>query len=127
MSRRKKKRSIHLDKAQARLAALRSIKPVLDFGAGLTTQTYADLIVETRQTLADYNSLLTKLDQVYSKFKTLERSLTEMTTRMLIGVATQYGKESIEYKMAGGTRPSERRRHRHVSESEAELDGETLQ
>ncbi|MGI8935279.1 MAG: hypothetical protein ACR2FS_14525 [Phormidesmis sp.] len=33
-----------------------------------------------------------------------------MTDRMLTGVATQFGKNSDEYEMAGGTRKSERRR-----------------
>ncbi len=33
-----------------------------------------------------------------------------MSEDMLIGVASKYGKDSYEYKLAGGTRRSERKR-----------------
>lgn len=112
MSRRKKKRSITLDRSQAREAGILSIAPELDFGNGLTTATFSQLIAQTRQALNDYNLLLSKIDQAYNDFKDLERSLADMADRVLTGVAAQYGKNSNEYEMAGGTRKSERRRSR---------------
>lgn len=112
MSRRKKKRSITLDRSQAREAGILSIASELDFGNGLTTATFSQLIAQTRQALNDYNLLLSKIDQAYNDFKDLERSLADMADRVLTGVAAQYGKNSNEYEMAGGTRKSERRRSR---------------
>jgi hypothetical protein len=35
-----------------------------------------------------------------------EKALADQTEKMLIAVAYQYGKDSNEYKMAGGTRKS---------------------
>lgn len=110
MARRKKKRSINIDRAQVRHAAILSIDSALDFGEGLSAQAFGKLLAETRQALADYNTLLSDLDSAYTAFKVLERSLTTMSTRMLSGVAARYGKESVEYTQAGGTRPSERRK-----------------
>ena len=110
MSRRKKQRSIIIDKAQARQAALLSISSELDFGNDLTTEAYDQLVEETREALKAYNTLLSATDQSYNDFKELEKSLADMSDRMLTGVATQYGKNSDEYEMAGGTRKSERRR-----------------
>ena len=110
MSRRKKQRSLIIDKAQARQAALLSISSELDFGNELTTETYDQLVEETREALKAYNTLLSATDQSYNDFKDLEKSLADMSDRMLTGVATQYGKNSDEYEMAGGTRKSERRR-----------------
>ena len=112
MSRQKKKRSLVIDKAQSRQAALLSISPELDFGNDLTTDTYDQLLDETRESLQIYNTLLSEIDQAYNGFQSLEKSLADMTERMLTGVATQFGKNSNEYEMAGGTRKSERRRVR---------------
>ena len=110
MSRRKKQRSLIIDKAQSRQAALLSISSQLDFGKDLTTAAYGQLIDETRESLRAYNTLLSEIDHAYNTFQTLEKSLADMAERMLTGVATQFGKNSSEYEMAGGTRKSERRR-----------------
>ena len=112
MSRRKKKRSLTIDKAQSRQAGLLSIAPELNFGNDLTTMAYGQLLEETREALKTYNTLLSEIDRAYNGFQVLEKSLADMTDRMLTGVATQFGKNSDEYEMAGGTRKSERRRVR---------------
>ena len=117
MSRRKKKRSLIIDKAHSRQASLLSIAPELDFGNDLTTDAYDQLIEETRDSLKVYNTLLSELDQAYNGFQALEKALADMTDRMLTGVATQFGKNSDEYEMAGGTRKSERRRSRRTATS----------
>jgi hypothetical protein len=112
MSRRKKKRSSLLEKAQVRLAALRSLSPDLDLGNGLTVSAYASLISNTRQTLESYNTTLSLIDQLYNELIDLERSLGDMSERMLTGVASKYGRSSTEYEMAGGRRRPEYRRRR---------------
>ena len=123
MSRRKKKRSLVIDKAQARQAALLSISAKLDFGKGLTSAAYDKLVTDTRTALTTYNKLLSEIDQAYNDFQELEKSLADMSDRMLTGVATQYGKNSDEYEMAGGTRKSERRRKRQSLKPSAALAG----
>lgn len=112
MSRRKKKRSLTIDKAQSRQASLLSIASELNFGNDLTTTAYGQLLAETKEALQVYNTLLSEIDRAYNGFQSLEKSLADMTDRMLTGVATQFGKNSDEYEMAGGTRKSERRRVR---------------
>lgn len=110
MSRKKKYTSATLDKAQTRLAALKSINPMLDMGNGLTVKAYSQLIEDARQKLEAYNIALSVVDQSYSAATDAEKIIAEWTERMLIAVAYQYGKNSKEYQMAGGTRRSDRKR-----------------
>jgi hypothetical protein len=108
MSRQKKYTSTSLEKAQTRLAALKSIDTSLDMGNGLTVAAYSQLIEEARQKLETYNTALSVVDQSYSAATDAEKVVAEWTERMLIAVAYQYGKDSEEYQMAGGTRRSDR-------------------
>jgi hypothetical protein len=41
-----------------------------------------------------------------------EKTLRDMSERMLTGVATKYGKDSDEYEKAGGVRKRDRKRFR---------------
>lgn len=109
MSRKKKKRSIVIDKARSRQAAL-SVGDKLDFGNGLTTAAFDKTLDDTQKALKVYNTLLSETDQAYNSFQSFEKFLADTSDRMLTGIATQYGKNSDEYEMAGGTRKSERRR-----------------
>ncbi|ASC70730.1 hypothetical protein XM38_016750 [Halomicronema hongdechloris C2206] len=49
-------------------------------------------------------------DQAYDGLLDKEKQLNALSERMLLAVAVQYGKDSYEYEMAGGTRTSERKR-----------------
>lgn len=40
----------------------------------------------------------------------MEAELADLTERMLKGVASQYGRDSVEYGQAGGTRKSDIKR-----------------
>ena len=115
MPRLKKTRSIHLDKARTRRDAIVSIDPNLDFNNGQTVAAYSDIIRQAEAALSEYNTTLSKLDNLYNQFKALETQLRDASERMLTGVATQFGKNSAEYEMAGGTRKSERKRLRQPS------------
>ncbi|MGG6268769.1 hypothetical protein ACQ4M3_31415 [Leptolyngbya sp. AN03gr2] len=92
-----------VDKAQRRLALLKSIDENLDLGYGLTVSTYAGLTEQARLSLETYNTLLSKVDEARTKLEQTEKALSEMSERMLSGVATKYGKSSIEYSKAGGS------------------------
>ncbi|MBW4660214.1 MAG: hypothetical protein KME15_16180 [Drouetiella hepatica Uher 2000/2452] len=110
MSRKKKYNSVTLEKAQTRLAALKSINTALDLGNGLTVKAYSQMIEDARQKLENYNTALSVVDQSYTAAIDAEKMIGEWTERMLIAVAYQYGKNSDEYQMAGGTRRSDRKR-----------------
>ena len=119
MSRRRKKRSLTLDRARTRSAAVQAISPSLDFGNGLTTEKFEAVIEEARQSLASYNTMLSQLDQEYQRFLDLERMVADLTERVLLGVAAQYGRNSEEYVMAGGRPKPKRRRSRKPTQDEA--------
>jgi Cys-tRNA synthase (O-phospho-L-seryl-tRNA:Cys-tRNA synthase) len=120
MSRKKKYASTILEKAQTRLAALKSIESTLDLGNGLTIKAYSQLIDDTRQKLETYNTALSVVDQSYTAMSDAEKVIAEWTERMLIAVAYHYGKNSEEYQMAGGTRRSDRKRPKRRDQSTAE-------
>jgi hypothetical protein len=110
MSRKKKHSSKIVEKAQTRLAAVKSIDPSLDLGNGLSVTTYSSQLEDARIKLEKYNTVLSLVDDAYTDMNSAEKVLAELTERMLIAVAYQYGKNSNEYKMAGGTKKSDRQR-----------------
>jgi septum formation inhibitor MinC len=117
MSRRKKHSSIIVEKAQTRLAAVKAIDSNLDLGNGLTVQMFSSKLEEARDRMEKYNTVLSLVDEAYSAMFASEKALAECTENMLIGVAYKYGKNSDEYKMAGGTKKSDRKRPTRKTEA----------
>ncbi|MEH2260043.1 hypothetical protein [Nostoc sp.] len=107
---RPKRGSKVLDRAHRRIAGLKSISPTLDLGNGVTIDTFAAAIKKTQDKLEAYNSSLSTVDLTQGALELTEKSLMELTEHMLVSVAAKYGKNSDEYKMAGGVRRSERKR-----------------
>jgi len=97
-------------KAEQRVAGLKMIDPNLEVGDSLTLEKFTTSIEQLRAKLETYNSLLAKVDVVKTDLNADETQLKHMIEEMLIGVASKYGKDSYEYKLAGGTRRSERKR-----------------
>ncbi|UBF26211.1 hypothetical protein K9N68_32665 [Kovacikia minuta CCNUW1] len=95
--------SAALDKAQRRLANLKSIDENLDLGYGLTIQTYAQLIEATRIALDTHNTIVSNLHESVKTVADTEKALSEMSERMLMGVATRFGRSSKQYSKAGGS------------------------
>ena len=95
--------SAALDKAQRRLALLKSIDANLDLGPGLTIQAYSRLIETTRAKLEAHNTLLSDLDESRTTMTQMDKALSEMSERMLSAVAVRYGRNSIQYAKAGGS------------------------
>ncbi|HAG81225.1 MAG TPA: hypothetical protein DCL61_08640 [Cyanobacteria bacterium UBA12227] len=107
---RRKRTSQTLEKAVRRAASLYSISSNLDLGNGLTLPAFSTLI-ETMQTRENaYNSALSNIDKLYREMLETERELGDMAEHMLLGVATCYGKSSVEYGMAGGIPKNQRRK-----------------
>lgn len=106
---RRKRTSKVLEKAERRLASMSSIDPNLDLGDELTLAGFSTLIETMRTTENAYNSALSSLDKLYREMLETERELADMAEHMLLGVATRYGKSSVEYGMAGGVPKNQRR------------------
>ena len=107
MSRRKKINS-HYDEAIARSAAMKSISATLDLGNGLTLETYENAIKDLRDKLNEYNTHLSLIDELRNNVLESEKSLKDLSDRMLSGVASKFGRNSEEYEKAGGTKKSNR-------------------
>ncbi len=110
MARLKLERVKDLDVAKARLAAIKSISPTLDLGGGITVVNYQAIIEELTNKLAEYNTTLSKVDDLYNSSIDILNKLRDISERMLAGVAAKYGKKSSEYEMAGGTRKTEKKK-----------------
>ena len=103
-------RSITLDRAQSRAAAISTILPAVELGGELSLTAYQAAIAEAQAKLNAYNGKLTDADTFRREFDSIERNLADITERMLAGVAAVYGKNSVEYAQAGGVKKSERKR-----------------
>ena len=101
--------SAAVDKAQLRLALLKSIDENLDLGHGLTIEAYNHLINTTRAMLEANNTLVSNLEESRKTVTQMDKALSEMSERMLSGVATVYGRNSIEYSKAGGSNRKRRK------------------
>ncbi|MEH2110552.1 hypothetical protein [Nostoc sp.] len=107
---RQKRTSKMLEKAVRRAAGINSINPNLDLGNGLTLIAFSTLIETMRTRENTYNSALSSLDKFYREMLETECELADMAEHMLLGVATRYGKSSVEYGMAGGVPKNQRRK-----------------
>jgi uncharacterized protein YukE len=97
-----KRSSDVLDKAMRRMAGSRSISETLDFGNGLSVVEY-DARIQVLQThLNNYNTMLSTLDEMAGKIELLEQEMRRYSEKMLMSVATRYGKDSLQYMQAGG-------------------------
>ena len=126
---RKKRTSRVLEKAELRSAGLKAIDPTLDFGDARTLNNLTQLIEQLRTKIDAYNTALSAIDSSQTEIEELEKSLGDLSEKMLIGVAFKYGKDSREYEMAGGVRKSDRIRRSRMSRLKAgaeEASGEKV-
>jgi hypothetical protein len=108
--------SAALDKSQRRLASLASIDESLNLGNNLTLQAYRQKIEETRSTLERHNTLLSHVDESRKAVTEMEQELSELSERMLAGIAVRYGRRSSEYGKAGGSVRSGNTKSRSAAE-----------
>ncbi|UKO99401.1 hypothetical protein [Nostoc sp. UHCC 0870] len=116
---RKKRTSRVVEKAELRSFGLKAVDPNMDFGNNCNLANMTKLIEEYRIKIDAYNTALAVIDSSRTQMTELERNLSELSEKMLIGVAFKYGKDSIEYEMAGGVRKSDRVRRSMVSRIKA--------
>jgi hypothetical protein len=118
---RKKRKSKAVENGLKRAAALTAIDPKLDLGNGLTLDGYNTAIKAHEDDVDGYNSDLSDLDARLTGIKANEKTLAQLSVRMLKGVASKFGEDSDEYEKAGGKRTSERKRP--VRQSKAAVAG----
>lgn len=97
-----------LEKAELRAAGLKAIDPNMDFGDARNLQNMTQLIEQYRSKIDAYNTALAVIDSSRTEMNELDKTLNDITEKMLIGVAFKYGKDSREYEMAGAVRKSDR-------------------
>ena len=57
----------------------------------------------TRSALDAHNTLVSNIHESRRNLTQLEKALSEMSGRMLMGIAAKYGKTSLQYIKAGGS------------------------
>lgn len=107
---RKRRTSSVLETSRQRLAGLNSIMPPPNFGPSLTKGMFDAAVAAFAQKLASYNEALAALDDLQNDLESDEGNLGEMSRRILSAVEAQYGPDSSEYELCGGTRVSERKK-----------------
>lgn len=111
---RQKRTSRVLEKAEIRISGLKAVDPAMDFGDSRSLVQMNVQMNWLRDRIESYNRALTEVDSLKKDIDELEKSLADLSDRMLIGVAFKYGKDSREYEMAGGMRKSDRIRKSSV-------------
>ena len=101
---RAKRNHSHFDVAVTRCAAMQAIDTNLDMGFGLTVPNYQTEIESFRTNLNAYNTALSQIDAQATALKEQERRLQKLSTRMLSAAAGIFGRDSLEYQKAGGSK-----------------------
>jgi hypothetical protein len=99
-----------LETARQRLAGLKSITPPPTFGPTVTLNSYEASTASFSQKLDTYNGTVATLDDLQNDLEADEDNLRELNKRILSAVEAQYGPDSSEYELCGGTRTSERKK-----------------
>lgn len=97
-----KRKSDTYQKALKRLAGLNSISNSLDLGHGLTNAAYEESIAALQAKINTYNTSLASADAMRDEIGKAEKALGALSEKMLLAVAVKYGRNSEEYKRAGG-------------------------
>ncbi|MEH1829402.1 hypothetical protein FD723_10835 [Nostoc sp. C052] len=119
---RKKRSSRILEKAEFRVAGLKAIDPNINFNDTYNLQNLTQLIDNFHNMLDDYNAAIAMIDSSRKKLDEMEKTLSQVSDKMLMGVGFKYGKNSNEYELAGGVRDSERIRKSRLTRLKSNTD-----
>jgi hypothetical protein len=117
-----KRSSTGLAQAIQRLAGMGSLDQSRPFGDGLSLSEYNDRIQALQAQLATYNETLSVLDEMAENIAILEQDLRTYSEKMLMSVATRYGKDSLQYMQAGGTMRKRKNRRAKNAENSTPTD-----
>jgi len=121
MTRRKRSSRI-LEKAEFRVAGLKAIDPNINFDDTYNLQNLNQLINNFHNMLDEYNAAIAMIDSSRKKLDEMEKTLSHVSDKMLVGVGFKYGKNSNEYELAGGVRDSERIRKSRLTRLKSNTD-----
>ena len=119
---RRKRSSRILEKAEFRVAGLKAIDPNINFDDTYNLQNLTQLIDNFHNTLDDYNAAIAMIDSSRNKLDEMEKTLSQVSDKMLTWVGCKYGKNSNEYELAGGVRDSERIRKSRLTRLKSNTD-----
>ncbi|MDZ8034473.1 MULTISPECIES: hypothetical protein [unclassified Nostoc] len=119
---RKKRSSRILEKAEFRVAGLKAIDPQINFDNTYNLQNLTQLIDNFHNMLDDYNAAIAMIDSSRNKLDDMEKTLSQVSDKMLTWVGCKYGKNSNEYELAGGVRDSERIRKSRLTRLKSNTD-----
>ncbi|MGF2039406.1 MAG: hypothetical protein RMZ43_029535 [Nostoc sp. CmiVER01] len=117
-----KRSSRILEKAEFRVAGLKAIDPKINFDDTHNLQNLTHLIDNFHNMLDDYNAAIAMIDSSRKKLDEMEKNLSQVSDKMLMGVGFKYGKNSNEYELAGGVRDSERVRKSRLTRLKFNID-----
>jgi hypothetical protein len=119
---RKKKYSRSLEQAEIRASGLAAIDPNMDFGDERSLSNLVSLCDQLRDKFTEHNTALTQVDTLRTEIKDIEKTISRISSKMLVAVAFKYGKDSTEYQMAGGVRSQDRIRRSRLARMKAETE-----
>lgn len=93
-----------------RVASLKAVDAAMDFGEGVSLAALAAATAATKTKLESYNQMLSQVDDALNALEAVEKTVADLSSRLLSGVRTKYGANSSQYEQAGGTRTSEIKR-----------------
>jgi hypothetical protein len=100
----RQKKTAHVaEKMEHRLAGLRAINLNLDLGEGCSVVAIQKTINQLREKVNAYNDALSVVDSTQNDIENLEKQLNQLSQKAMLGVAFKYGRNSNEYRLAGGT------------------------
>jgi len=97
-----------LEQAQSVLAAWNQIDSKVAFGA-LTNAIFTADVTQASQLVTQMNTLEAQLTDLRNKRDAVNQELWDKVKRVRNGVKANYGDDSSQYEMVGGTRLSERK------------------
>lgn len=119
---RTKRSSRILAKAEFRVAGLKAIDPKIKFDDTYNLQNLTQLIDTFHNMLDDYNAAIAMIGSSRKKLDEMEKTLSHVSDKMLVGVGFKYGKNSDEYELAGGVRDSDRIRKSRLTRLKSNTD-----
>jgi len=107
---RQKRKSPVLQTARERLAGLKQCPDKPDFGPALSVEAYEAEIKGYATDEDGYNQELAALDDKQNRLEASEQGLHDLNLRILAAIKAQFGPDSSEFELGGGTRRSDRKR-----------------
>jgi hypothetical protein len=126
---RQKRKSPVLQTARERLAGLKQCPDKPDFGPALSVEAYEAEIKGYATDEDGYNQELAALDDKQNRLEAREQGLHDLNLRILAAIKAQFGPDSSEFELVGGTRrqrPQKSRAQRRRPSSQDLINRQTL-